>query len=450
MDQHGLVLASPTEAVYSHAATWAPDGSATVSFARRENVRLVACGEEWFAVATSAPCVRIFTSAGMELAVLMLPVNVVVMVGRENLLFYAFGKDLAFSVIDIPSRREVAHGTMSVAQPLRWVGIAMDLSVVCVDYADIAHKLARDFHWQWVPVCQLEKSYDHETTGFWCVYAGEELLYGVPLRATKSPATYPLPACKHLTLTPQTFAPSLRPWLTLQMGASLGHRISAKQKDRELIKLLPVALKEEQELRAVEIARLLKTKQVREFVVPFVDRQGVPRVGDHLTGTVRQQTRNVPSVRWRALPGAEGVRKGPVLRTNSEETIYVRPVTAATEHSAEVGSKPGGLMEVLQSLGKSKAAFQAEETGEKEKRKGKNRKRKTWLECRQRWVVGERRREAMNTSSHSFSEIDCGQLTCLEDFLDARSPAQPARTRVADAIQPTTTAFTRTTFGSGS
>jgi hypothetical protein len=370
MDRHGHVLASLTEVVYTHAATWAPDGSTTLSFAaRHERVTLVACGEEWFAVATDAPCIRVFLSAGMELAVLMMPVSVVVMTGRDNLLFYALGKDLSFSVVDVQTRREIARGAMTVAQPLKWVGVGTDMSVVCLDYANIVHKLGRDFGFQWVPVFQIDDMDDTEMTGFWVVYADDAELCGVPLRGTKSPATHPIPPCKRLPLAPQTIHADSRPWLTLQMDSTLIRRNPAKQKDRELLKLLPKALKDQQELRAVEIANLLKTKQCRDFVVPFADRQMAPRVGDKLTGTARRPSARPRSVQWRAIPGTSRPRSTNLIRTTSEERVYVRKAADATDHAEDGPAKPGGLLGVLQTLGRSKPAFQAEEMVEKERRK---------------------------------------------------------------------------------
>jgi hypothetical protein len=267
---------------------------------------------------------------------------------------------------------------MDVAQPLRWVGIATDLAVVCLDYANVVHRLSRDFGWQWVPVFDVKSVYDVETTGFWMVYAGDDAIYGVPLRGTRSPATYPLPACKQFALGPLTFERKLRPWLSLQSAPSLVRRIPPKQTDRELIKLFPDALKEEQELRAVELARMLRTKPFREFVVPFADRQGFPRVGDKLTGSAHVAAPAAPTQgQWRPLPGAEKLRRN-LYRTTSEETVYVRQAADAPGRAgAENAAKPGGLLDVLEALGRSKAPFQADEPEEKERRKKEGRKKET-------------------------------------------------------------------------
>jgi len=63
-------------------------------------------------------------------------------------LFYACGPALRYSVLDVKSCKELASGTMSVKQPLKWVTVASDFSIVCQDHFNIVHKLSRDFSWQ--------------------------------------------------------------------------------------------------------------------------------------------------------------------------------------------------------------------------------------------------------------------------------------------------------------
>jgi hypothetical protein len=52
-----------------------------------------------------------------------------------------------------------------------------------------------------------------------------------------------------------------------------------------------------------------------------------------------------------------------------EERVYVRRAADAPDHAADARAKPGGLLRALQTLGRSKPTFQAEEVVEKERPK---------------------------------------------------------------------------------
>ena len=375
IDEYGLMTASDAEVTYRHHKSWAPDSVTTISFARAgEKVRLIACGEEWFAVATDLPAIRVFTSAGFEIGCFELPTACTVMCGRDQYLFYAYGSALRYSVVDVKSYREIVSGTMPVKQPLRWVSIAADYTIVCQDYWNVVHKLSRDFSWQWIPVANLERSFDYDTTGFWLVSAGEAAVYGVNLRGTKSPATNPIPGVKMVEIHPLIVEPKMRPWLEKIMNGSMISRDQQTRADAELLKLFPESVHEDLKLEAFQLAELMKTKKVRDFVITFADNHNASAIADHLTGTELKQKPKKPAVAFdiTQLRSARPSKKIP--RTSSEEAmVYVREAeTEEPPKPAEEAPKPvTSLMDAFKEIGNKKPIFdvQSEKTPEKTRKR---------------------------------------------------------------------------------
>lgn len=361
IDEYGLLLASDSEVTYRHHKTWAPDSMTNVSLGRTgEKIRLVACGEEWFALATDLPAVRIFTSGGLEIGFFELPAGCTVMTGRDNYLFYAYGSSLRFSVVDVKSYREIVSGTLPVKQPLKWVAIGADYSVVCQDHWNIIHKLSRDFSWQWVPVANLETSFDYDTTDFWPVSAGETALYGVYLRGTKSPATNPIPGVRMVELHPVTVDKKMRPWLERIMNGSIIRRDQKARADGELLKLFPEAVNEDARLQAFQIAELMRSKKVRDFVVTFADNHRAVDVADRLTGSELKPKQKKPAVAFDVTQIRNARASKKLHRTSSEETlVYVRK-EEDEEPPKIVEQAPTGftsLMEAFKEIGNKRPMF---------------------------------------------------------------------------------------------
>ena len=138
IDEFGYVGASTSTLIYTHHKSWAPDNVTTLSF-DNESIKLVACGEEWFAVATDSHYIRTFTSAGLELDIIQIPYSCTVMIGRGKYLFYACGKDLEFSMISVLKNKIVVQGSIPIMQPMKWIGFDENNEVYVQDRMNVSY-----------------------------------------------------------------------------------------------------------------------------------------------------------------------------------------------------------------------------------------------------------------------------------------------------------------------
>lgn len=323
VDENGLILASQTEIYYEHHKTWAPDRTTSIVFSS-EKVSLVACGFEWFAAATDSPCIHLFTSAGLEIGIIPLPLSCLFMVGRGKYLFYAFpnGDDIEFSVVSV-LKNSIVVGNRSICgiRPIKWVGFDNDNKVYIQDRTDIVYLLSKDFSWQWIPVLDMKDYFDTTTTSFWIVKVEDDTIYGVPLRSQRSPATYPIPRLHSLETHIMTFDTEVRPWLLKKVMPG-----EKKQKaDAELLKIFPSAIQNDQEFRAYHIAEQMQTGKARKFVVGYADKLNATIVADKLTGTDSKPQKRVFTIKRQNSETRK--RNTPSRSLSNDQVVYVRKST---------------------------------------------------------------------------------------------------------------------------
>lgn len=328
IDENGIIFASKTDVFYEHHKTWAPDKTTSLQF-HNEKVTLVACGEEWFAVATDTPSIRLFTSAGLEIGIIPIPLSCQVMVGRGKYLFYAHpnGSDLEYSIISVLKNEIVINNhIISVIRPIKWVGFDNNNKIYIQDRNNVIFILSKDFSWQWIPVLDLKDYFDTTTNNYWVVKAQDEVIYGVPLRSQRSPATYPIPKLHSLDTHLMTFDTEVRPWL-----AKKTIQDASKQKtDAELLKIFPSAIQSDHEFRAYHIAGQMKTNMARKFVVGYADKHNASIVADKLTGTDSKPQKKVLTI---SRENSEENRKRatPSRSSSTEQTVYVRKARNTTQ-----------------------------------------------------------------------------------------------------------------------
>ncbi|OHS97818.1 hypothetical protein TRFO_09243 [Tritrichomonas foetus] len=415
IDEHGFIGASDSDIVYEHHKSWAPDKTTSI-FLQNEKAQLIACGKEWFAVATDAPCIRVFTSAGLEIDIISLPYNCTVMVGRDKYLFYAypFGKDLNFRLISVLKSKVLIEGVVSVNQPIKWIGFDEKHQVFIQDHLNLVHFLSKDFSWQWIPVLDLKEYFDTTTDNYWVVKAENGLIHGVPLRSQKSPATYPIPKLHSLDTHILTLDTEVRPWLMNQIAFN----IKKNKCDAELLKMFPNAIQSGLEYRAYHIAQNIKTKKARQFVVEYADTLDASVVADKLTGTIRKPQRKIITIRRET--SSELRKKHSVSRSSSEDqVVYVRnakdvpssskPTNThnSNEENAQdepTSHKPMNLFETLKVLGSTTTPVIAgsSKSDEAQDKKSKAKQKKKNMAP---IVQKKRPRKVKNTDTSSFKPL---------------------------------------------
>ncbi|KAH0792931.1 WD repeat and HMG-box DNA-binding protein 1 [Histomonas meleagridis] len=369
IDEFGLLCASETTIVYRHHKTWAPDQETSLAF-NEEKIKLIACGNEWFAIATDFPCIRIFTSAGLEIGIFNLPLQCTVMTGRNEFLFFAYGSELDFIVLNVNTMKIVVQGIMPIRQPLKWVSFSTDNLLVAQDNMNIIYKLSGDFSLEWIPVVDLEETFDTNTDGYWVVYADEQYIYGVPLRGTISPSTNPIPNPHEIEMIPLTFDKKVRNWLLKQMNFGLKKHQQKSKIDAELLKMFSDAIQNGQQLRAFQIAKMSKSKKVRDFIVKYADESGEQIVADQLTGTKRIKKQK--KKKFKFISNIQQNLVNSAKQNVEEKKVYVRSVVKKpTSLSVEQAPKPMNIFDTLKEIGEHSATTFGADIGENKKKKVK-------------------------------------------------------------------------------
>lgn len=189
----------------------------TTTLPKDEAAQAVAVGAGWAAVATSKKYLRIFSSTGLQLAVLWLRGPVLCMAGsRERLAVVSHstsvGADTPHPVVDI---FELVPGTTSIrlisqtAVPvstgatLTWAGWAADADYLAVmDSAGVLSVLLRVGGWNWVPVLDCPAVRRHIDHQYWPICIKSQKLIYVLLNGENKPAVHPQPVVSNVDFAP--------------------------------------------------------------------------------------------------------------------------------------------------------------------------------------------------------------------------------------------------------
>lgn len=321
IDEYGMVLASDSDLLYEHHESWAPDKTTMLTF-DKDKILLVASGNGWFAVATNAPSIVLYTSAGLELGIINLPLTCITMTGRGKFLFYVTsdGNDILANVVSVVKNKIlIENQIISAFRPIKWVGFDNQNRIFLQDKRNIVYMLSKDFSWKWIPVLDLTQHFDTITTNYYMVKIEDNQVFGIPLRSQRSPLTYPIPRPHRLDMDIMTRDPEVRPWLSnvIQPQSKI------QRGDAELVKMYASAIASDHEYRAYDIAQELKTKKTRKFAVGYADNNGASIVSDKLTGVDRKRQRKVVILGGIA-PENHGKRKLPTRSSSEDAVVYVR------------------------------------------------------------------------------------------------------------------------------
>lgn len=352
IDEYGMIGASESTLVYRHHKTWAPDNETSFTF-DKEKIKLVACGKEWFSLATNTPCIRIFTSAGLEITDINIPFQCTVMIGRDKYLFYAYGPSLTFQIFDIEKLKVVVEGTITVKQPLKWIYITTDFTVFVQDDYNIIYKLTKDFSFGWVPVADLNESSDKDVDGFWPVKVDDTFVYYVPLIGTICPPTNPIPNPHKIETSILVYDKKVKNWLVKQINTGIKKHQQRTKLDAELLKLYSEAIQKEQYFKAFQIAHMFKTKKVRQFIIKYADESNARIVSDKLTGKIKQ-TKSKHFTK-QSNKFTKQLQDNTFTNEEPEEkAVYIRNVSKNVQNTyTEPGSKVRTLFDSLKEIGEN-------------------------------------------------------------------------------------------------
>lgn len=172
--------------------SWASNSSWHIDLPESEDAECVACAAEFCAVATSLHCVRIYTTSGLDYALVRLPGRIVTMTAKRSLLALVYqdvyGK-LAYQLlrIRVHSKHErvqlLAKGDLPLTPPpvdafashkeqsearedvnqwstLAWLGFDDRNVLYAVDSLGVVQALASSMGWNWFPIGCVGNSLD--------------------------------------------------------------------------------------------------------------------------------------------------------------------------------------------------------------------------------------------------------------------------------------------------
>lgn len=193
--------------------SWASNSSWHIDLPESEDAECVACAAEFCAVATSLHCVRIYTTSGLDYALVRLPGRIVTMTAKRSLLALVYqdvyGK-LAFQLLRVrvhskherlqllskgnlpltpppvdvfASHKEQSEAREDVSQwsTLSWLGFDDRNVLYTVDSLGVVQALASSMGWNWFPIGCVGNSLDKKPADRHGIFAlgivNDSLLY---------------------------------------------------------------------------------------------------------------------------------------------------------------------------------------------------------------------------------------------------------------------------------
>lgn len=340
-DKYGFMAASPHVLEYRPHTSWSQDAITTMDV-NKEEIRVIACGKEWFAIGTYANTVRIFKSSGLEMGSFAYPHQIITMVGHDNLLVIVHGSELLFELIDIDERNTIASGEIPGDQPLKWIGFSEEGSPMILDGNLVVHMLVSDFGNSWVPVCDLKTYSDEVILSFWMVGSRNGMIYVCPMKHTKSPPTSRIPKTREFQISPLSVGFTSTAYLQAKLDTHTPQEVRENTADIELMRLLAVALQEGKEEFAADLITIMSTSRARLTALTYADQLGKRELVDRLTGTkapLKSKARRRKSEAAENLAARERVMKF-IEAQQAANSVYVRKDNRFSKNSVEVAQPP--------------------------------------------------------------------------------------------------------------
>ncbi|CAB4066724.1 WDHD1 [Lepeophtheirus salmonis] len=247
----------------------------SIDMPKGEEILCICIGSSWIAAGTDKRNLRIFTLAGMQKNVFSLNGPLVTLSGHGDYIFIVthFGaplvhnQSLYVAVLDISNykRHLISHFTplpLTPSSSLTWAGFSDEGTPTFSDSVGVVRIFDYSSH-QWTEVCNMSsyckgKSDSHFMLG---LSEKEEIVRAIKCKGTKYPVTVPKPTVTVLPMQlPLCDQGSEK--TTLEEKYLKGEILNKNEDDiaatnETIIKLFALAIKSDQERRALEICKLM-------------------------------------------------------------------------------------------------------------------------------------------------------------------------------------------------
>jgi chromosome transmission fidelity protein 4 len=201
--------------LYCQFESWAHNSDWTIKLEQPEQVEAVAVGDEWIAIATSSRFLRIFTTSGIQRAVLSVAGDVVSMVGQQRKLAVVFSatpnlpgdQNLNYMILDVQKQLTLSEGLLPLSRKsrLEWIGFSDEEHMLCsFDSFGILRALVSptsqgEWGKQWSPICETENN--GKGTRVWPIgIVHDKLIYIPKPESSVAPLVLPRPTPTTLQL----------------------------------------------------------------------------------------------------------------------------------------------------------------------------------------------------------------------------------------------------------
>ncbi|KAH0788058.1 WD repeat and HMG-box DNA-binding protein 1 [Histomonas meleagridis] len=280
----GIVLASRTYVWFKSFLSWANDNEFSTRFPDNETIDLIACGEDWFAIATEAPRLHLYMSSGLEIAIIPVASRLTSMIGAGELLAIVYGEYSDFKLFNVKHRKVVAEGNLPIRKPLKWIGFDQTTLYVLGNDNQL-YGLIFNFGSQWVPLCDVQIKLENEKDSFWAVGVGKSNLWGVFLNENEeSPLTVSHQKLKGLLIEPLTIDDTAKDYLYRKMEYcnATDKGAAAMKMDKELLKLFASAQEIDDHEKMYQIGLQMKSDKGKMFAIQYAKSKDVDDVADNL------------------------------------------------------------------------------------------------------------------------------------------------------------------------
>ena len=295
IDENGYMLAQSHSVLYHKNKTYGPEANIEINFPFVEEVRMIAIGEIFFAVATATNFLHIFTNSGLEISVIALNGRIISMSGYKNLLFVVSGNH-KFELFDVFSHKSVVKGFLPIYSPLRWIGFNKYNNSIIVEGGNyIVYSLSYTEGIKWTPIVDLKSYFKNGITHFFIVEVYKTQVSGVFLENESSPIqTNPIPEqINNIDFDPPTIDSQFKQFIVslINYENAENKEKEAKRFDQKLLQEFDEALNQNKLLLSYQIAQQLKTSIGIDLAIRISDQRGQTTVSERLT-QLKEQINN--------------------------------------------------------------------------------------------------------------------------------------------------------------
>lgn len=288
-----------------HFSSWDNNKEWSITLPEGEEVKCVTLGEGWLAVATETRNLRLFSVAGVQKEIFMLPGPPVCMSGHGSQLMIIYHRGmgipgeqcLGVTLLDVREwKREIPEDALplSAKSTLAWAGFSAEGTPFYMDSVGIVRMLSRNTGKTWVQVANTKSHAKGKSDHYWIVgiHENPQQIRCIPCKGSRYPATLPRPApvilpfqvplCE-LNTEKSQYEELL--WRTNYLSAHFDHWTrqgfdfdesikseALKPAQESLMKLFALSARSEREARALEVCDMMTEQHTLQLAIKYSSR----------------------------------------------------------------------------------------------------------------------------------------------------------------------------------